>query len=98
VFESNGSNGSANGYSWSYSYVIDEFTHDAGTAGKSIAESFYNSTGGTIKMYAYFTWWIAGNSSDCKYNFNGPADGKAGAVSGYFTDANANYTAANVTV
>jgi hypothetical protein len=97
VFESNGSNGTTNGYSWSYSYVIYQFTHDAGTAGENIVESFYNNTGGTIKMYAYFAWWKAGSSSDSKYNFNGPADGKAGAVSGYFADPSVNYTPSDVT-
>ena len=48
-------------------------------------------------MYAYFAWWKAGSSSDSKYNFNGPADGKAGAVSGYFADPSVNYTPSDVT-
>lgn len=97
VFETNGSDGSTNGYSWTYSYVINEFTIDEGTTGENIAESFFGSKGGTIKMYAYFSWWKAGSSSDSKYNFNGPADGKPGAVSGYFASSGVNYTPSNVT-
>jgi hypothetical protein len=96
VFETNGSNGSSNGYSWSYDYVVDEFAHDAGQSGQTVAEDFFNSTGGTISMSAYFVWWKAGSSSNSLFNFNGPADGEPGAVSGYFSDSNANYGPNNV--
>lgn len=93
VFERSGDSGSVNGYAsydFDYSYVINQFKMDAGDAGEAIARSFFYGTGpgsgGTMQMWAYFTWWRSGNSSNSQFNIKGAADGAAGSVSSAFKD------------
>lgn len=110
VFEKNGDNGAVFGYSayiFDYNYVINEFSQDAGNGGANIARDFLYGTGssggGTIQMWAYFTWWRAGNSPNGQFNVGGASDGEPGAVSGAFRgdtvdapSAAINYTPADV--
>lgn len=110
VFEKNGDNGSVQGYSayvFDYNYVINEFNQDAGSSGANIARDFLYGTGssggGTIQMWAYFTWWRSGNSPNGQFNVPGASDGVPGAVSGAFRgdtvdapSAAINYTPADV--
>ena len=110
VFEKNGDNGAVFGYSayiFDYNYVINEFTQDAGSNGGNIARDFLYGTGasggGSIKMWAYFTWWRKGSSPNAQFNVGGASDGVPGAVSGAFkgdtvdtASAAVNYTPADV--
>ena len=110
VFEASGDGGSDNGYAcytFNYNYAIDQFSKDAGSSGESVARDFLYGTGssggGTIKMWAYFTWWQAGYSDNGQFNINGASDGEAGSISGSFrgdavnSDTPAvNYTPADV--
>lgn len=95
------------GYSFFYNYIIDEFSHDAGSDGAFVAKNFFYGTGsgggGTIKMWAYFVWWRSTPGGVAAFNVNGQ-DGMPGEVSGCFAgdpvDAGENqpynYTPSNV--
>jgi hypothetical protein len=110
VFEKNGDDGTYMGYSaysFSYDYIVNEFRMDAGSTGESVARDFLYGTGtnsgGTIKMWAYFTWWRENNSPNSQFNVGGASDGVPGAVSGAFIgdtvdapNAAINYTPADV--